>query len=188
MTDTKITQIGNRAGNDIVGRDKIVNQYSKKRSQISFLNEKFIAEKDNDSEMYEIIKVLLHYTKRENEDFLGLEGKLQSANRQEDYIEYAKEQKELFAKRLIKRDLSPSAQKIFAYILGKVKTRFVHDVIPKIKSGCSEDVVEKSILKNVIEPIFEELEENVLDISMDEMVGMLFFLTGNCHISWTKQC
>jgi hypothetical protein len=188
MSESKTTQIGNRAGNDIVGRDKIVNQYSKKRSQITCLNERYLAERENDTEVYEIIKVLLHYSERETEDFRGLEGKLKDASREEDYIEYAKQQKELFAKRLIKRDLSPSAQKIFAYILGKVKTRFVHDVIPKIKSGCSEAEVEKSILVNVIEPIYEELEENVLDVSMDEMIGMLFFLTGNCHISWTKQC
>ena len=188
MSETKTTQFGNRAGEDIVGRDKNVNVYSQKRSQISCLNEKYLIEKDGDSEVYEIIRVLLHYTERESDDFRGLEEKLQDANREEDYIEYAKIQKELFAKRLMKRDLSPSAQKIFAYILGKVKTKFVHNVIPKIKAGCSEAEVDKSILENVIEPIFEELEDNVLDVSMDEMIGMLFFLTGNCHICWTKIC
>jgi len=187
MSETKTTQIGNKAGNDIVGRDKNVTVYSQRRSQISFLNEKYLSEKDNGSEVYEIIKLLLHYTIRESKDIRGLEGKLQDANR-EGYIEYAKEQKELFVKRLMKNDLSPSAQKIFAYILGKIKANFVHKIIPKIKSGSSELEINNSILENVIAPIFEELEENVLDVSMDEMIGMLYYLTGNCHINWTNIC
>ncbi len=189
MSKTISTQIGNKAGGDIVGRDKhekTVNiyKYGSRRTPISILNDKYIEEMQEETEIFEYIQSLMHFVDPVEDDFKGLEDKLKSALRDSNYIEDAKKHKELFAKRLIKRDLSPSAQKIFAYLLGKLKQSFRHKIIPSMKNGISQDIIEEMIFSNVIEPIYGELEENVLEITWDEFIGMLFFLTGNCHLRW----
>ena len=39
-------------------------------------------------------------------------------------------------------------------------------------------------MTEIIEPTYKHLEENILDINAVEIEGMLFFLTGNCHLRW----
>lgn len=187
---TKVTQIGNRISGNNAGRDIVtLNTYNySTRSQIAYLNERYKEECDNNTEVCQYIRELLHYTERSDEEIKGLDYKLKLVNRDDDFIQFATKQKELFAKRLLKRDLSPAAQKIFAYIMGKIKLSFMHNIVPKIKSGISEQEIDRIIYSVVIEPIFNELEENVLDLTMDEIHGMLFYLTGNCHIYWNKLC
>lgn len=189
MSKTTSTQIGNKAGGDVVGRDKHektvnIHKYGSRRTPISILNDKYLQEMQGETEIFEYIQVLMHYVDSSEDDVRGLEDKLRSALRDRKYIEEAKKYKELFAKRLIKRDLSPSAQKIFAYLLGKIKQSFRHKIIPSIKKGIDRDTIEEMIFSDVIEPIYEGLEENVLDITWVEFIGMLYFLTGNCHLRW----
>jgi hypothetical protein len=181
MSDTKSLQIGSRAGGDIVGRDKHV--YSGKRTPISILSEKYKNECESQNELKNFIDALMHYVDFDD-DVKGLEVKLQAGGKRNDYIESAKINKELFAKRLVKRDLSFTAQMIFVHILGRIKTSFQHKIVPQIKTGITEAVIERAIYDDVIAPINEELEENVLQLTMDEISGMLYFLTGNCHIRW----
>jgi len=189
MSKTTSTQIGNKPGGDLVGRDKyeettIIQKYGARRTSLSILNDKYLQEMHEETEIYEYIQELMHYVDSSEDDVRGLEDKLRSALRDTNYIEEAKRYKELFAKRLVKRDLSPSAQKIFAYLLGKIKQSFRYKIIPSIKSGIDCDTIEKMIFSDVIEPINKELEENVLNITWDESIGMLYFLTGNCHLRW----
>jgi len=189
MSKTTSTQIGIKAGRDNIGRDKHektinIHKYGSRRTPISILNDKYLQEMQGETEIYEYIKLLMHYVDPSEDDVRGLEDKLKSALRDSNYIEDAKKYKELFAKRLIKRDLSPSAQKIFAYLLGKLKQSFRHKILPSIKNGLDQDIIEGMIFSNVIEPIYGELEENVLEITWDEFIGMLYFLTGNCHLRW----
>jgi hypothetical protein len=184
-----VTQTGNRIGRDLAGRDIVTtNVYNSKRSQISYLNEKYKEECQNQTEVCEYIKGLLHYTDRGDEPIKGLDHKLKQVNRDAQYIEFATRQKELFAKRLLKRDLSPAAQRIFAYMMGKIKLNFIHNIIPRIKAGATEAEIDGLICSSVLEPAVTELEENVLDFTVDEIEGMLFYLTGNCHISWNGLC
>lgn len=189
MSKTTSTQIGNKPGGDLVARDKHattvnIHKYGSRRTHISILNDKYLQEMRGETEIFEYIQILMHYVDSPEDDVRGLEDKLRSALRDRNYIEEAKKYKELFAKRFIKRDLSPSAQKIFAYLLGKIKQSFRHKIIPSIKNGIDHNTIEEMIFSDVIEPIYEGLEENVLDITWDEFIGMLYFLTGNCHLRW----
>ena len=186
MSESNTTQIANKAGRDLIGRDKIVktNIYSSKPTHISYLNEMYLHELKEETEVGEYIKELMHLIDRKDGDSRGLEEKLRSASRDNSYINNAKELKELFAKRLIKRDLSPSAQKIFAYLLGKIKLSFQHNIIPSMKSGLNQPQIEEMIFVKVLEPIYDQLEENVLGLTWEELSGMLYFLTGNCHLRW----
>jgi hypothetical protein len=43
------------------------------------------------------------------------------------------------------------------------------------------------VQSQIISPVSELLGENVLDIYPDELSGMLYFLTGNCHIRWVSK-
>jgi hypothetical protein len=46
--------------------------------------------------------------------------------------------------------------------------------------------IKRAVQHEIIDPIEAMLGENVLDLYADEINGMLYFLTGNCHIRWTK--
>ncbi len=189
MSKNTSTQIGVKAGRDNIGRDKYenvtnVHNYGARRSQLSILNDKYLQEMQEETDIFEYIQSLMHFVDPVEADVRGLEDKLKAASRDSRFIEEAKKYKELFAKRLIKRDLSPSAQRIFAYLLGKIKQSFRHKIVPSMKSGMEQEKIEELIFSDVIEPIYDELEENVLEITWDEFIGMLYFLTGNCHLKW----
>lgn len=36
----------------------------------------------------------------------------------------------------------------------------------------------------VVGPVNEMLGENVLELKANDVAGMVYFLTGNCHITW----
>jgi hypothetical protein len=42
------------------------------------------------------------------------------------------------------------------------------------------------IKDEIINVLLQKLGENILEIYADSISGMLFFLTGNCHIKWSK--
>lgn len=113
----------------------------------------------------------------------GLEGKLTDAG-YENFLHLGITTKEQFAKKLIEFQFSRSAQEILSFLLAEVFTRFHTSVLPAISSNESHAVVFRLVQSEVINPISDLVEENVLDLYADELTGMLYFLTGNCHIKW----
>ena len=57
-------------------------------------------------------------------------------------------------------------------------------IIPLIKEGLSKTLINKAIQETIIDPIHHLLEVNILNLCSDEIHGMLYFLTGNCHLKW----
>lgn len=113
----------------------------------------------------------------------GLEGKLQDAG-YENFLHLGVTTKEHFAKKLTEYQFSRSAQEILSFLLAEVFTRFHISVLPAISSNEPKAAVLGLVQSEVIDPISELVEENVLDLYADELTGMLYFLTGNCHIKW----
>lgn len=117
---------------------------------------------------------------------IGLEQKLKNGGR-EDLIEVAIERKDLFVKRLFKSQLTQRRQGVFIYILQKISFSFEEMVRPLMKKGVESEVIDEIILRGIVDAIYREImaEDPTIDQSM--ISGMLYFLTGKCHLIWEKQ-
>lgn len=177
------------AQGDVAGRDinKTFNlNLTEKRSKyLCSLMEKFKKERDDNIQISTIIDELTHYkTPIISENIIGLENKLRKGNR-EDLIDDALITKEKFTKKLLKYEAFESAQGIYAYLLAHVYYNFKMHILPLIiEKKYDNSEINIFIDEKVIEPLYSELDENVLNIFKDEINGMLYFLTGNCHIKW----
>lgn len=116
---------------------------------------------------------------------IGLEKKLENGGRY-DLVETAIERKDLFAKRLMKSQLNPRRQYVFLYILQKIDFVFEGRVKPLIKKGAPDEVIDAIIMSGIVDNIYCEVvaEDPTIDQAM--ISGMLYFLTGKCHLVWDK--
>lgn len=186
QVDVKDTHVGG----DLTGRDKIVIDFSTKQAQSAYLKslyEKFEKEKQDNPDFKEICEDLNYFTTQNGkEEVIGLKGKLEAGQRQE-LIKYATEVKERFHKKLITTSqYSLVAQDINVHILAKVKTVFVMEVYSMIIQGQSPNVINLLIRERIINPVMDELGINIFKYTEEDIMGMIFFLTGNCHIKWTQ--
>jgi hypothetical protein len=122
-----------------------------------------------------------------SEQVQGLEEKLLDANRGAQIVD-ASRQKELFAKHLHKHATSQAAQKIFLYLLGDLLYRFRTYVKPKIEGEVEKADIDRAVFEDVVSPTIHSLDRNVLNLYHEEIWGMVYYLTGNCHIRWSREC
>ncbi|MBA3008610.1 MAG: hypothetical protein KJ900_05065 [Proteobacteria bacterium] len=97
----------------------------------------------------------------------------------------ALEAKERFAKQLKKTTFNPAIQEIYAYILGEIYANFNHRIKPRIAAAVEPGSIEGAIadLANTITSQIANAPTS-LGVGMTEITGMLYYLTGNCHIDW----
>ena len=187
----EVTQSGNTVANgDIAGRDihkptiNIGRMPLGGKSQLEILYEKLEKEKESSSAFCEIVDELLHFkTYAENTEVIGLEKKLENGRRLQ-YLNFAEKSKEKFTKKLLKNEYSETAQHIYAFLLAKVYSRFETSIYPRIIERQPEEFINQLIDECIIKPIEDLLGDNLLHIYEDEINGMIYFLTGNCHIKW----
>lgn len=191
MDGTHTTQENNIVLGDQTGRDRInhtINLYSSDGSQptqMGRLIEKFKRERQNDTRFNETLEILKHFARPlSGEDIAGLEAKLRASGR-EGLLLFAQQTKELFTKKLVEHQFSESAQEIHAYLLAEVYTRFHTEVFPAIQQGAAPEAVNALVQHRVVQPVQALLDANVLRLFSTEINGMLYYLTGNCHIRWT---
>lgn len=190
MNENNVTQSGNVVGGDVAARDIHKPSYVFPRSQdailyMSDLLRRFREEQDGNTRLNQLIDDLDYYNCPLAGDVLGLEQKLKDGNR-ESFIDFALRAKERFHKKLVKYQFSESAQKINVYLLALVQSYFENHISPKIHSGCSAEELSSLIQELLINPLLGQLQENTLGFTAFDINGMLYFLTGNCHIKWTK--
>ena len=193
-TNVKVVQEGLDVGGDNAGRDinksttynfPTPNTHSA-AAFIRHLTEKYRQEREKNLEFRQTVEKLEHYkTQAPDEPVLTLEEKLRNGGR-EDLIQFALRTKQMFAMKLAKHSLSESAQEINAFLLAEVFSRFYQQVYPHVCKGAPIEAVNSSIQTQIIEPLQGIMGENVLGHYADEINGMLYFLTGNCHIKWAK--
>jgi len=173
---------------DLVGRDKteINNIYFKRPSTISVLNNNYKLEAASAPCNTEFLDSLQHYMQQAADpDVRGLAAKLNDADR-EDLIQYAEGLKERVSKKILRFQTSAAAQDILAYVMEDLHTRFQLDVRPSIQEGADRATVDRLIQERVIDPVLSSLEDNVLKLYPAELLGLIFFMGGNCHIRWDK--
>lgn len=137
-----------------------------------------------DEEFEDFIELFHSYlTDRTGRPVIGLKQKLINGNR-EDLVEDAIEHKDRFAKIAAKAQLSPRRQYIYFYILQKIKASFEGQIRPLMKAGARPGDIDQTIYHTIVNTIFDEICS--VDVSIDQhlIYGMLYFLTGKCHLVW----
>lgn len=176
------------AGGDIVLGNKETHHHhhEKNKNRLASLFEKLNAEFANKEEISGWIDDLNRYITQR--DVIGLEQKLTDGNRT-DLIDDALWLKEEYYKKLTKYQLYQSAQKIQAHLLASILEKFRNCIMPLINDNADNKTVSDAISTQIINPLVllieqEGLEDNLLGFSATDIEGMIYYLTGRCHIKW----
>lgn len=191
MTDSVNQENITIAGDgDIAARDVIKPTYNYGRistggySQLEKLYEKFREEREKSTTFDDVIEELLHYKGcPSNTIIIGLEEKLHNGNRSA-YLRFAESSKDKFTRKLLKNEHSETAQEIYAFLLAKVYSNFETYIYPRLNEGHPDEFINNLVSNYIIKPIEDILGDNLLRIYEDDINGMIYFLTGNCHIKW----
>lgn len=110
--------------------------------------------------------------------------KLTDGNR--DYLlDYAMDVKERVSKKIMQFSHYRSAQELYTYILTNIRTTFLHEISPRIKSGDFKVYEINDLIENkIIQPVLDSVHGCSLNIDKNELYGLLYILTGNCYIEW----
>lgn len=169
------------AGGDVIGRDKITNILPAS-TQMDLLSQKYVEEKSNQQVTYVIIEELTHYSNKKY-DIRDLTEKLEDAGF--DYlIEVGEELKEEVSKLIIRNQHYKSAQKIITYLLAEVESIFNAYIKIKLLDVREEAALKLLFRTHLEKEIQAHLGNNVLEIFNRQINGMVYFLTGNCHLEW----
>ncbi|RXH34392.1 ABC-three component system protein [Bradyrhizobium zhanjiangense] len=182
----QVDQSGATAGGDVVGNNKYEQHFhppAKPLGVVEQLLEKLQREMANDDHVRHTIEALAHFQKQKSHDgVVGLEAKLNEANRQDEYRD-AIEKKEIFAKLLDRWSMYASAQEIFAYLLAKAEYEFtyvIHPQLPQITKVATNELVRDRI----IDPIIQECGSKVFTLNHMTVMGMIYWLAEQCFVRW----
>lgn len=186
MTKEVTRQEHNTAGGHIAGRDVNVYAPNSPETALSRLFARMKGEAKEDQTLCDYIRELEVFTRVvRHEDVVGLDGKLQAAGR-EDQIDMALAMKEMVFSALRLNVFSPTFQQIYATLMGKIFEEFETWVKPAILSGKDRQAIDELLNVKVIKPIMAEVElcGDYHGVAPQTIRGMVYFLTGNCHIKW----
>lgn len=182
------TQIGIKAGGDVAGGDIYKSQtiiIETAKTQLGGVIEQLREQIGKDPEAAEFVESLLSWINPKSTELTrDLAEKLNACGKGH-LICDALEAKERFAKQLKKTTFNPALQEIYAYILGEIYTNFNHRIKPKIATAVEPGSIEGAIadLASTITSQISSAPPS-LGVGMTEIVGMLYYLTGNCHLEW----
>lgn len=120
---------------------------------------------------------------------LGLKRKLQDGGFTKTAIDKACRLKQGYAKKATKYQYYEMANRIDDYLFGIVSSKFDVYVLPLIEAQKPLAEINQAVLEKVIIPVVDELnvngaEDTCLCYTTADIFGMLYYLTGNCHINW----
>jgi hypothetical protein len=119
---------------------------------------------------------------RPGRKIIGLEAKLIGGGRA-DLIDDAIYLEGKFARRLAQGQHSPSTIAMFLHCLSQINSAFASYIYPLMQLPGSQPV-DAAIKLHVIDPIYEELAFVDCSLNVELVRGMLYFLTGKCHVVW----
>jgi len=139
-------------------------------------------------ELKGIIEELAEYkTNRPDREIIGVEAKLQKGGR-DDLLENAVYYKNKFERKIAKKQLSRVEQHVYAHVLAVIETSFNQYVRPLILNANSKEIVDAAVHQHIYEPVYKAIVGFDVSITMQHVSGMLFFLTGKCHLIWSERC
>ena len=136
----------------------------------------------------EVIDDLLMYTTKLN-GTKGLEEKLQDGGFKKMSIQKAIIQKEMYAKKATRYECNPAAQEIILSLFARIKNEFDIKIYPMILNGSDVSSIMQEVHRQIVSPILQMIETNgandqSLYFNMDHIYGMVYYLTGMCHLNW----
>lgn len=157
------------------------------RSRLSATFERLEQEILNNTRKEVIDELLMYTTKLDGTK--GLEEKLQDGGFQKFFIQKAIIQKEMYAKRATKYECYPAAQEIILSLFARIKNEFDVRIYPMIITGVDVPLIMQEVHKQIVSPILQMIETNgandqSLYFNMDHIYGMIYYLTGMCHLNW----
>lgn len=155
-------------------------------TELARLYRRLAQEADGDRTLTAFIRQLEIYTRQvQDEKVAGLEAKLAAADRDAE-LDMAMAMKEAVFADLRENLFSPTYQRIAATLMGKIHEAFNANVKPLVDTGASKQHIDHVVSSSVVGPMVAELEScpDFYDAPVQLVRGMLYFLTGNCHIRW----
>jgi hypothetical protein len=141
-----------------------------------------------DEKIIDIIEDLADYiTPNPDRDVIGLEKKLENGERS-DLYKRANRLKSKFARRVAKNQMSITEQHVYIQVLSAINTAWYHGIHPKIIAGLPAQEIDQLIHEEVIQPIHRAIVRYDCSITTETVSGMLYFLTGKCHLIWEAEC
>ncbi|CAG37033.1 unknown protein [Desulfotalea psychrophila LSv54] len=122
---------------------------------------------------------------RPGRPIIGLKNKLIEGQRQ-DLFSDAEYLSNKFARRVSAGQFSATDEVIFFHCLSMINSVFTQSISSSIKNGANDKEIDKKILDEIVLPLYLEVSKFALSISTEMITGMLYFLTGKCHIRWNK--
>ena len=183
FNDTKIRKVDNYNPN----AREVNNYYTQSESRLGgwfrLLNE----EVNNDIRLQKKLDDIKRYRTKLRHT-IGLEAKLKDGGFSQSAIDKARRLKMYFAKKSTRFQYYESAQRIDIYLFAKLCNRFDTYILPNIESLPLSEI-NQMVYEMVVQPIIDEINANgscdrQLCYTEDDILGMLYYLTGNCHINW----
>lgn len=132
----------------------------------------------------DIIEDLADYiTEYPNRKIIGLEKKLSNGDRF-DLKDRAVLLKNRFERRVAKNQMSLAEQHVYVQILSAISSIWHSKIKPLIDIGTSKSSIDSMIYSDLIEPVHKAVVRYDTLATSETVSGMLYFLTGKCHLEW----
>lgn len=142
----------------------------------------------NSKDAVDIIEELADYiTEYPNREIIGLENKLTEGSR-DDLKDRATLLKNRFERRVAKNQMSLAEQHVYVQILSAISSIWHSKIKPLIDIGTSKAAIDSAIHVELIEPVHKAIVRYDTLATSELVSGMLYFLTGKCHLEWSKAC
>lgn len=132
----------------------------------------------------DLMEELNSYQKpRPGREIIGLEGKLNNAN-MSSLLDDATYLKGEAIKKITRYQFQSHKAALHNYIYGKIYEIFNTQILPLLHQGKTADEINKFISNLIVLPLADEICEADPTINSNTIRGMLYILTGNCHLAW----
>ncbi len=141
-----------------------------------------------EEKLVDILADLADYiTQHPERTVIGLEKKLENGGRS-DLYKRASLLKNRFARRVAKNQMSVTEQCVYIQILSAINTIWYQRIHPHLISGSPSKDVDGLIYEELIKPVHQAIVRFDHTITSETVSGMLYFLTGKCHLVWEAEC
>lgn len=164
------------------------NIFESEKSALEKVIQKIVTSASKNNELVDILDDLNDYiTDHPYREIIGLENKLRNGGREKLYPQSLL-LKNRFERKVAKSQLSVVEQKVYIQILSHILSAFELYIRPKILKSQPNELIDEAIFEKIIEPVHKAIID-FDDYATKELVsGMLYFLTGKCHVVWDKSC
>jgi hypothetical protein len=172
---------------NITSNSGSINIYKKSRLSARF--EKLKEEIEKDVRYNDFIEDFKYY--RTKLDGKSMPEKLKDGGFSEKEIYKATIRKQQYSKKLERNKLYESAQIIDLELFALINFNFETYIDPLVELNTDKTTIKSVLNEKVITPILEILNNEgqhdiFLNYTVDDILGMIFFLTGKCHINWAN--